>query len=149
MKLTLPFFVIASFMHSVHGQQNEYALLRGSGAVGAIVDAEVAIAAEEESVGATTAGIEEYESASTAALIPQEGGMEEDYDENFQRSRRLGLTDWTMCSASSQCNNGCCSGTYSGGVLKCTPLNGGYRSDLCVGGSGPAPAPTTTGSLGD
>lgn len=48
--------------------------------------------------------------------------------------RRLGFTDWSMCSASSQCNNGCCSGKYSAGVLKCTPLTGGYRSDICVGG---------------
>lgn len=43
------------------------------------------------------------------------------------------LGDWATCSNSNQCSNQCCSGTYSGGVLKCTPLNGGYRSDLCVG----------------
>lgn len=150
MKLTLPFFVIASLLHSVHGQQQESASLRGgSGAVGTIVDAEITMAAEDEPVGATSADFEEYEPASTAVLIPQERGIEEDYDEDFQRSRRLGLTDWTMCSASSQCNNGCCSGTYSGGVLKCTPLNGGYRSDLCVGGSGAPPPAPSTGSLGD
>ena len=46
--------------------------------------------------------------------------------------RRLGLGDWTVCKSSSECNNGCCSGTYSNGVLKCTPLNGGYRPDLCT-----------------
>ena len=67
MKLTLPFFVIASFWHSVHGQQ-ESASLRGSGAVGATLDAEVAVAAD----------FKDYESASTpaAALIQQEGYTE-------------------------------------------------------------------------
>lgn len=58
-------------------------------------------------------------------------------------SRRLGLTDWSVCSASSQCNNGCCSEKYSAGVLKCTPLTAGYRSDICVGGAPPS------GLLGD
>jgi predicted carbohydrate-binding protein with CBM5 and CBM33 domain len=43
------------------------------------------------------------------------------------------LGDWATCSNSNQCANQCCSGTYSGGVLKCTPLNGGYRSDICIG----------------
>ena len=60
------------------------------------------------------------------------------------------LGDWTQCSASNQCRNGCCSGTYSGGVLKCTPV-GGYRADMCVGGGGggggvvPTPTPPTGG----
>jgi len=41
--------------------------------------------------------------------------------------------DWEFCSTSSQCNNGCCSSEYSDdGQLKCTPLDGGFRSDLCV-----------------
>jgi hypothetical protein len=43
------------------------------------------------------------------------------------------LNDWEQCSNSNQCKNQCCSGTYSGGVFKCTPLSGGYRSDLCSG----------------
>ena len=56
------------------------------------------------------------------------------------------LGDWTVCSGSNQCRNGCCSGQYSNGVLKCTPLNGGYRSDMCIG---PAPGGSTTTTLGD
>ncbi len=45
----------------------------------------------------------------------------------------LSFSDWTQCTSSSQCTSGCCSGTYSAGVLKCTPLTGGYRLDICVG----------------
>ncbi len=46
--------------------------------------------------------------------------------------------DWSLCSSSSECRNGCCSGEWSGGVLKCTPFDesellGGYRPDICVG----------------
>lgn len=37
------------------------------------------------------------------------------------------LRDWAVCSSSSQCSNGCCSGKYSGGVLKCTPLGQGFN----------------------
>jgi hypothetical protein len=60
--------------------------------------------------------------------------------------------DWQLCSKSSECANGCCSGQYSGGTLKCTPLNGGYNSNICVGGStNPPPAPTspTSGLKGE
>lgn len=59
-------------------------------------------------------------------------------DDDASHERRLGLTDWTMCTSSSQCNNGCCSGKYSGGVLKCTPLNSGFNpvANGCVGNSG-------------
>lgn len=119
MKLTLPLFALSSLCHSAQGQQDS-ASLRGGGGV----DGGAELAMENE----LAADVDE--SAATALI--QQGDV---VDEDVQR-RRLGLTDWTMCSASSQCNNGCCSGTYSGGVLKCTPLNGGYRADLCVGGSG-------------
>jgi len=37
------------------------------------------------------------------------------------------LGDWALCSSSSQCSNGCCSGKYSGGALKCTPLGQGFN----------------------
>jgi hypothetical protein len=47
------------------------------------------------------------------------------------------LGDWSLCSTSNQCQNGCCSGQYSNGVAKCTPLNGGYRPDICI-----APGPS-------
>jgi hypothetical protein len=57
------------------------------------------------------------------------------------------LGDWAQCSSNSQCRNGCCSGQYSGGVLKCTPLSGGFNSAICTAGTGPTPP--TTGSLGD
>jgi hypothetical protein len=66
------------------------------------------------------------------------------------------LGDWVQCSSNSQCRNGCCSSMYSGGVLKCTPLSGGFNPSICMAGTGPPPAPTpptptppTTGSLGD
>ena len=43
--------------------------------------------------------------------------------------------DWEACHDSLQCRNGCCSSSYSDdSMYKCTPLVGGYRSDLCVGG---------------
>jgi mannan endo-1,4-beta-mannosidase len=55
------------------------------------------------------------------------------------------LGDWTVCSTSSQCRNGCCSGTYSGGVFKCTPLNGGFNPSICTGGPPPTPTPPSSG----
>ena len=65
------------------------------------------------------------------------------------------LGDWTFCSSSSQCRNGCCSRLYSNDRrLKCTPV-GGFQASHCVtGGGGPAPTPTPPpvggiGSLGD
>ena len=43
------------------------------------------------------------------------------------------LGDWAQCSRNSQCRNGCCSGMYSGGVLKCTPLSGGvFNPSICT-----------------
>ena len=43
------------------------------------------------------------------------------------------LRDWEQCSKNSQCRNGCCSGMYSGGVLKCTPLSGGvFNPNICT-----------------
>ena len=41
------------------------------------------------------------------------------------------LGDWALCSASDQCINGCCSIVYSEGILKCTPLENGFQSDIC------------------
>ena len=40
--------------------------------------------------------------------------------------------DWVPCSSSSECNNGCCTGTNSLGVLKCTPDPANYTSDICI-----------------
>jgi hypothetical protein len=42
------------------------------------------------------------------------------------------LGDWEQCSKNYQCRNGCCSGMYSGGVLKCTPLSGGFNPSICT-----------------
>ncbi len=42
------------------------------------------------------------------------------------------LGDWTVCSNSNQCTNQCCSGKYSGGVLKCTPVGGFKTLEGCV-----------------
>ena len=42
------------------------------------------------------------------------------------------LGDWEQCSSNSQCRNGCCSGMYSNGVLKCTPLSGGFNPNVCM-----------------
>jgi hypothetical protein len=67
------------------------------------------------------------------------------------------LGDWAVCTSSSQCTNKCCSGKYSGGTLKCTPLGTGFdpNANGCVGGS-PAPVPSSpptssppSGNLGD
>jgi len=43
------------------------------------------------------------------------------------------LGEWQQCSNSKQCNNQCCSGKYSDGVLKCTPVGGFKPSEGCVG----------------
>ena len=48
------------------------------------------------------------------------------------------LRDWSPCVSSDECDCGCCSGEYSGGVLACTPLDetlllGGYQPTICVG----------------
>jgi len=71
-----------------------------------------------------------------------------------------GRGDWETCTSSNQCRNQCCSGKYSGGVLKCTPVGGFKPSEGCVGSSispdppspsppSPSPpSPTPTG-LGD
>jgi hypothetical protein len=41
--------------------------------------------------------------------------------------------DWELCGSSRECRNGCCSSRYSNdGRLKCTPLSGGFRPDICV-----------------
>jgi hypothetical protein len=52
--------------------------------------------------------------------------------------RSLLLGDWSTCSTSSQCTNGCCSGKYSNGVLKCTPLASGFNplANGCVSSPG-------------
>lgn len=43
------------------------------------------------------------------------------------------IEDWSECSSSSECSNACCSDLYSGGVLKCTPLDpAGYNADICL-----------------
>ncbi len=125
MKFTLPFFVLATLWNSVHGQQESVSLRGG----GAIVDA---------------AAIVDVDESAPAALI-EEGDVVK-HDGNKDVQRRLGLTDWTQCSTSSQCNNGCCSGKYSNGVNKCTPLNGGFRADICIVAPAPAPTPPTTTS---
>jgi len=43
------------------------------------------------------------------------------------------LDVWAPCKSSNQCQTGCCSGQYSEDVLKCTPVDAGYSSDICVG----------------
>jgi len=45
------------------------------------------------------------------------------------------LGDWVECTDSLQCSNGCCSSTFSQGVYKCTPLDGGYKPSTCIGES--------------
>ena len=43
------------------------------------------------------------------------------------------IGDWSECSSSTECSNACCSDLYSGGVLKCTPLDPvGYNPDICM-----------------
>jgi len=48
------------------------------------------------------------------------------------------IRDWAPCWSSYECETGCCSGTYSGGTIVCTPLDdvtilGGYQPNICVG----------------
>jgi hypothetical protein len=31
--------------------------------------------------------------------------------------------NWTLCETSSECNSGCCSDLFSGGIFKCTPIS--------------------------
>ena len=45
------------------------------------------------------------------------------------------LADWTVCTDSNQCIIQCCSGKYSGGILKCTPTGGFKPWEGCVGSS--------------
>ena len=53
------------------------------------------------------------------------------------------LDDWSSCSSSSECGTGCCTGKYSEGVLKCTPLESGFSpvDNGCVTGSSSPPPP--------
>ena len=46
------------------------------------------------------------------------------------------LGDWEGCDSSLKCSNGCCSSTFSQGLYKCTPLDGGYLPGTCIGGDG-------------
>jgi len=52
----------------------------------------------------------------------------------YKKETGTKLGDWALCSSSSQCSNGCCSGRYSGGTLKCTPLgpNFDFFANGCV-----------------
>ena len=48
------------------------------------------------------------------------------------------IRDWEPCSSSFECETGCCSGAYSGGIVVCTPFDelsllGGYQPNICVG----------------
>lgn len=43
------------------------------------------------------------------------------------------LADWEPCTSSSTCQSGCCTAKYSNHErLQCTPLQGGYQSDICI-----------------
>lgn len=51
----------------------------------------------------------------------------------FQKTQEALLEDWALCTCSTSCSNGCCSAKYSrDGQLRCTPLAGGFHSDVCV-----------------
>jgi hypothetical protein len=45
--------------------------------------------------------------------------------------------DWEHCLLNTECISRCCSGTYSGGALKCTPLSGGFNPSICTAGNSP------------
>ena len=67
-------------------------------------------------------------------LESNEGDSTDLENDEFARSLAL-LSDWSFCSTSSQCNNGCCTKKYSNdGRLKCTPLGIGFNpvSNECV-----------------
>jgi hypothetical protein len=60
------------------------------------------------------------------------------------------LGDWELCSTSDQCNNGCCSSVYShDAMLKCTPLEGGFRSDICIASASVGGGTCGDGNVGD
>ena len=43
------------------------------------------------------------------------------------------LNDWAECSSSFHCENGCCSGNFTGEVLRCTPhWLTGFAPDMCT-----------------
>jgi hypothetical protein len=54
------------------------------------------------------------------------------------------LGDWTVCTSSDQCRNGCCSKQYSNdGQYKCTPLGAGFvpENNGCIASTQPGPQP--------
>jgi hypothetical protein len=59
----------------------------------------------------------------------------------FPSPTPTGRGDWETCTNSNQCRNQCCSGKYSGGVLKCTPVGGFKPSEGCVAQVTPTPPP--------
>ncbi|KAL3807248.1 hypothetical protein ACHAXA_007967 [Cyclostephanos tholiformis] len=68
---------------------------------------------------------------STTAIVP-------DLTDVICNGTECALKDWAPCVSSDECDCGCCSGEYSGGVLACTPLDetlllGGYQPTICVG----------------
>ena len=65
------------------------------------------------------------------------------------------LAEWDRCTVSSECKvwsdgTGCCTGKYSGGVAKCTPLSPWFneRTNECVSDGTFAPTPTPPPTLG-
>jgi hypothetical protein len=51
----------------------------------------------------------------------------------FQNTVPQKLGDWNVCTNSNQCINQCCSGKYSQGVIKCTPVGGFKPWEGCTG----------------
>ena len=63
--------------------------------------------------------------------------------------------DWAKCDSNGECRSwaagtGCCTGKYSGGVAKCTPLSPWFneRTNECVSDGTFAPTPTPPPTLG-
>lgn len=136
MKFTLPFFVLRLSFSLLGGQHNHQAsFVHG-------------YKHEEKGKMVTPDGRHraEYKLGDVATVVTDKAAQ------NYYLRRTQALGEWDFCTASSQCTNGCCSSKFSDdGKLKCTPLDGGFQSDICVrstgttgGGGTNAPAPTLT-----
>lgn len=119
-RFALALFAILSLAHQVHGQN--------------LGDWEFCSSSSQCRNGCCSS---RYSDDGKLKCTPLNGGFRSDICVSGSGSGSSQLGDWAFCSTSSQCQNGCCSSRYSNdGELKCTPLNGGFRSDICVSGGG-------------
>jgi hypothetical protein len=118
-------FVFATLWYVAHAQeeQGSSTFLRGGGGGSGENNANVEMAIVKEG------GVEQMTNA--ASYYGDEKGM----NHNGQQLQTLGdwaqFGDWAQCGRNNECMSQCCSNHNSGGVYKCTPLNGGFNADIC------------------